>query len=59
MDVSIYFFQEEAEKKREERRKAKLQQLWTANNYRSCRVPLSDDEEESSDQTEAGEDDGM
>lgn len=51
-------FQEEAEKRREERRKAKLQQLWTANNYRSCRVSVSDDEDESSDQVETVDDEG-
>ncbi|CAF3662859.1 unnamed protein product [Rotaria socialis] len=42
---------EEAERRREERRKAKREQLWTSNNYCSCRVLLSEDEDEETDET--------
>ncbi len=42
----FFLYQEEAERKREERRKAKLQQLWASNNYCSSRVSLSDNEDE-------------
>lgn len=42
-------FQEEAERQREEKRRAKLQELWKANNYQSNRVTDSDDEGESED----------
>ena len=47
--------QEEAERKREERRKARLQQLWASKNYRSALVSLSDDE---TDETELDEAEG-
>ena len=36
--------QEEAEQAREQRRQAKLQQLWSSKNYHSARVSLSDDD---------------
>ena len=46
MKIFILFIQEEAERKREERRKAKLQELWNSKNYQSSRVSISDDEDE-------------
>ncbi|CAF3617419.1 unnamed protein product [Rotaria sordida] len=43
---------EEAERKREERRKVRIEQLWASKNYSSCRVSISDDEDEETDETE-------
>ncbi len=43
--------QEAAERKRQERPKAKLQQLWSSKDYSSSRVSLSDNEDEETDET--------
>ena len=51
-------FQEEAEQQREQRRKARLQQLWTVNNYRSCRISLSDDEDGAAEEAALSETEG-